>query len=140
MISSLPSLATLVAIRAAHHAETTPSFDRVVFEFSDSAPLIQIEYVPELIADGSGTPVVIAGQAVLRVSLAPARAHDDNGHMIVPNRLLLDLLSVTEVVCAGDFEGVVDYGIGIRQKADVRILTMADPGRLVIDIMQPLPA
>jgi hypothetical protein len=56
-----PTTSTLVAIRAEHHAEATPQYDRVVFEFSAPIPLLRIEYVKQLIADGSGLPISIAG-------------------------------------------------------------------------------
>ena len=65
MPSTPPTQATLVAIRAAHHAETTPTYDRVVFEFSGQMPLLRIEYVKKLIGDGSGLPVPIAGRVIL---------------------------------------------------------------------------
>src|ERR671926_500533 len=66
-VSSIP---TLVAIRAAHHA----GFDRVVFEFSGPLPQRRdVRYVPQLIADGSGQPVPIAGNAILKTVFEPAR-------------------------------------------------------------------
>ena len=62
MPAEQPSTSTLVAIRAAHHPETTPKYDRVVFEFSGAVPLLRIEYVKQLIADGSGLPVPVTGK------------------------------------------------------------------------------
>jgi hypothetical protein len=53
---------TLVGIRAAHH----PTFDRIVFDFSGGLPATrEAAYVPELIGDGSGLPVPVAGRAIL---------------------------------------------------------------------------
>jgi hypothetical protein len=42
---------------------------------------------------------------------------------------------VKEIVCSGDFEGVVTYGIGVSRKAYTRTLTMDNPQRLVIDFL-----
>jgi hypothetical protein len=127
--------ATLVAIRAAHHPEATPKYDRVVFEFGDPIPLLRIEYVDELIGDGSGLPVPVAGQAILCVQFMAARAHDDDGQITAPDRMKLKLPLVKEIVCSGDFEAVVTYGIGLVRKAETRILTLSDAQRLVIDFL-----
>ena len=130
-----PATPTLVAIRAAHHAETTPHYDRVVFEFSDPLPLMRIEYVEQLIGDGSGLEVPVAGTAILCIQLSPARAHNDSGQDTVPGRIKLKLPLVKEIVGSGDFEAVVTYGIGLAYKAQTRILTLDNPNRLVIDFL-----
>jgi hypothetical protein len=126
---------TLVAIRAAHHPETTPKYDRVVFEFTDAVPLLRIEYVNELIGDGSGLPIPIAGRSILLVQFTPARAHTDAGQTTAPAKMKPKLPIVKAIVCSGDFEGVVSYGIGLGKKAYTRILLMDNPNRLVIDLL-----
>ena len=128
-----PPATILIAIRTGHHAEPAATFDRVVFEFSGPLPLLRIEYVKQLIADGSGLPVRIAGRAIVSVQLTPAWAHDDAGHATAPVRLSPKLPIVKEIVSAGDFEGVVTYGIGLGRKAVLRIMTLATPNRVVID-------
>src|SRR5688500_4609692 len=135
MLLTPPTIATLVAIRAAHHPETAPMYDRVVFEFSGPLPLLRIEYVQELIGDGPGLPVAIAGRAILLVQLTPANAHDDNGKTTVPTRIKPKLPLVKEIASSGDFEAVVTYGIGLARKANTRVLTMDNPNRLVIDFL-----
>src|SRR4051812_19125767 len=127
MPATPPMHATLVAIRAAHHPETTPTYDRVVFEFSAQLPLLRIEYVKNLIGDGSGLPVPIAGRAILCVQFTLAQAHSDGGQATAPNRMTPKLPLVKAIVSAGDFEGVVTYGIGLARKVETRILTMDDP-------------
>jgi hypothetical protein len=135
MTSSLVQTATLVAIRAAHHPETTPKYDRVVFEFDGPIPLFEIEYVEQLLGDGSGLPVPIAGRSILQVVFRDAQAHNDSGQVTAPVRLTPKLPIVREVINAGDFEGVVTYGIGVSRKAELRILTLADKSRVVIDFI-----
>jgi len=135
MPATPPTHATLVAIRAAHHAEATPTYDRVVFEFSEQVPLLRIEYVKNLIEDGSGLPVPIAGRAILLVQFTPAQAHSDAGQATAPNRMTPKLPLVKAIVSAGDFEGVVAYGIGLARKVETRILTIDGPNRVVIDFL-----
>jgi hypothetical protein len=126
---------TLVALRAAHHPETTPKYDRVVFEFNGTIPQLRIEYANELIGDGSGLPVPIGGRYILLVQFTPARAHSDTGQATAAARMKPMLPIVKELACAGDFEGVVTYGIGLGRKAYTRMLTMDNPRRLVIDFL-----
>jgi hypothetical protein len=136
MLSSASSPSTLVAIRAAYHPEVTPAYDRVVFEFSGPVPLLRVEYVQGLVADGSGKSVPIAGQAILQVRMEPAHAHDEHGTSTAPLKLALNLPLVRAIVGAGDFEGIVTYGIGLQRKVETRILTLAGASRLVIDFLQ----
>jgi hypothetical protein len=135
MIPEQPATTTLVAVRAAHHPETTPKYDRVVFEFSGPIPLLEIEHVNQLLGYGSGLPIPVGGRAIIRVRFSPAQAHNDQGNPTAPNRVACNLSNVREVVSAGDFEGVVTYGIGLSHKAEMRILTLANASRLVIDFI-----
>jgi hypothetical protein len=137
MAPSQPPVSTLVAIRAAHHAEVTPHYDRIVFEFRGPVPLLQIEYVEQITGAGSGLPIPVAGNAILQVQFRPAQAHNDQGQPTAPCRISFNLPNVDEVVSAGDFEGVVPYGIGLDHKAETRIITLANPSRVVIDVEAP---
>ena len=135
MPSQQPAMPTLVAIRAAHHADTKPEYDRVVFEFSGPVPYLRIEYVTQLIADGSGASVGITGKAILQVQFTPAQAHNDRGKVTAPDNINLKLPLIKQIVSAGDFEGVVTYGIGLAHKTETRILTLGSPLRIVIDFL-----
>jgi hypothetical protein len=130
-----PAIPTLVAIRAAYHSEISPKYDRVVFEFTGPVPYLRIEYVNQLIADGSGAPVRMTGRAILQVQFTPARAHNDRGQATAPNTMNLRLYLVKQVVSAGDFEGVVTYGIGLARKAEIRVITLGNPLRFAIDFL-----
>ena len=130
-----PSMATLVAIRASSHAQASPPFDRVVFEFRGPVPLIDVRYVNQLIADGSGLPVSITGNAILQVRMEPAQAHTERGQPTAPGRITLRLPTVKQVARAGDFEGIVTYGIGVVRKAEIRVRTLAAPSRIVVDVL-----
>ncbi len=132
-----PQGSTLIAIRAAHHPEDNPRYDRVVFEFRGPVPLIHVEYVDQLLGDGSGLPVPIAGNAILQLTMRPAQAHDDQGEPTAPTRVTFGLPNVKEVAGAGDFEAVVTYGIGLARKSETRIITLTDRSRVVVDFLNP---
>ena len=131
------SVSTLGALRAAHHPEGTPPYDRVVFEFRGPVPLIKVQYVTQLIADGSGLPVPITGNAILQLTLRPAQAHNEQGQPTAPTRLSFGLPNVKEVAGAGDFEGVLTYGVGVAHKAELRVITLAQASRVVVDFLHP---
>jgi hypothetical protein len=136
-MNAQPSFSTLVAIRAAHHPEATPTYDRVVFEFSGPVPLIEVQYVTELLGDGSGLPVPVMGNAILRLIMQPAQAHTDQGQPTVSTPILFALPNIKEVVTAGDFEGVLTYGIGLDHMTEIRVITLADASRVVVDFLNP---
>ncbi len=128
--------ATLIAIRAAFHPEATPRYDRVVFELRGQLPeSIRVEYVPRLIADGSGLVIPVKGNGILKLVLSPASAHTVAGTSTVPARINYNLPVVKEVVRSGDFEGVVSYGIGVARKTEIRFFTLSNPTRVVIDFL-----
>jgi len=131
---STPATPTLVGIRAAHH----PGYDRVVFDFRGKVPSYQVNYVTQLIQDGSGLPVPIAGRAVLKVRLEPAQAHKA-GRVTAPGRIAFALPNVMTVVRAGDFEGVTTYGIGLAKRQSFHVFTLRNPSRVVVDIKAAFP-
>src|SRR4029453_15148685 len=61
--------------RAAGH----PGFDRVVFEFQGDVPEHTVRYVDQLVEDGTGEPVSVAGTADLEVVFPGANAHGEDG-------------------------------------------------------------
>jgi hypothetical protein len=127
---------TLVGIRAAHH----PGYDRVVLDFRGGLPTgRQVSYVRTLVGDASGKPVRIAGQAILKVRLEPAQAHDAAGRSTAPGRVAFALPNVMNVVRAGDFEAVTTYGIGLARRQPFTVSTLSRPSRVMIDIRAAFP-
>lgn len=125
-----PTVPTLVGIRAAHH----PGFDRVVFDFVGGLPASRrATYVDELRGDDSDLPIRIAGQAILRLRLQSARAHDSAG-ATAPARRAFALPNVMTTVLSGDNEGVVTYGIGLERRTGFHVSTLRSPDRVVVDI------
>ena len=131
-VHAAPKVATLVGVRAAHK----PGLDRVVFEFSGPLPAQRsAHYVSRLIADGSGSQIRVAGDAILGLRFANAVGHDRNGRSTYgPARKTFALPGVIQVVNAGDFEAVLTFGIGLSKKAPYRVYTLTHPSRVVVDI------
>lgn len=122
---------TLVGIRASHRAGR----DRVVFEFAGRLPAQRsVTYVDRLIADGSGLPVPVAGRAILQVRFSYANAHNEAGQPTAPDQAAFAMPNVVQVVRSGDFEAVTTYGIGLASRQPVRVTTMTNPSRVVVDV------
>jgi hypothetical protein len=125
------SAPTLTDVRAGGHT----GFDRVVFEFRGAVPTHRVGYVDQVVQDGSGRPVSLAGAADLEVVFQGANAHRQDGSPTVdPRRFSTGLPAVKEVAQAGDFEAVVSYGIGVDRKRPIKVSTLSNPSRLVIDV------
>ncbi|WP_066361541.1 AMIN-like domain-containing (lipo)protein [Herbidospora mongoliensis] len=121
----------LVAIRADRH----PGIDRLVFEFRNGLPPTRIaEYVPKLIADGSGHTVPVPGSAKLALRFFDARGHSDQGGSTYgAARRTYALPGVIQVVNTGDWEATLSFGVGLAKKASYRMYTLTNPSRVVVD-------
>lgn len=124
----------LTAVRTAPQ----PTADRVVFEFAGNAPSsYAVTRVSQVVADGSGKQVAIAGQSFLRVTFRGATAMcPSTGHATYPGPASLAprLPQVQALAAAGDFEGYLSWGIGLATKASYRVYTLTAPYRVVIDV------
>ena len=93
------------------------AFNRMTFAFSGGFPYTyHFEFVNQLLHDGSGNIVPLAGNGILRIVFHAAVAHtaDGTASTIVsqPSRHL-GLNRMVDYSEAGDFEGYLTYGIGI---------------------------
>ena len=119
-------------------------YDRVVFTFSNHVPGYQVGYIAKPVkADGSGEDVPVAGNYVVGVRMDPASGvdltatSDPKGYKETytgPKRIDAGTPEVTEVVESGDFEAVLNWAIGTRDKVNFRVLTLDGPARLVVDL------
>ena len=117
-IYRVPPVPELIAIRVGHHpaAGGERAYDRMSFTFTHAFPAYEFQFVSQLVADGSGKPITLAGNdAPLRVIFREAQAHTDSGVSSVVTRppAQLGLSRMVSWVQAGDFEGVLTVGIGI---------------------------
>lgn len=112
-------------------------FDRIVFEFEGGTlPGYHVEYVDKPVRQcGSGEAVPVAGDGWLRVRLSPSQAHTDSGSPTVKDRERrpdLTVLKELKVIC--DFEADVEWVLGLSSPNRYRVLELANPTRLVLDV------
>lgn len=123
-------------------ASTNPCFDRLVFNLTAPVTSYRVEYVPVVTQDGSGDPVPLRGGAFLMIVMGAA-AHDLDGRLTfrAPNRKeavnVQGFTTFRQVATAGDFEGLVTTGLGVRARLPFRVFVLPGPGsrsRLVVDV------
>jgi len=127
------SIAILREVRTARH----DAFDRVVFEFEgNTLPGYHVEYIDKPVrACGSGEVVPLAGDGWLEVRMIPARAHTEEGAPTVTQReRRLDYPVLRELKATCDFEADVTWVLGVASPNRYRVLELANPSRLVIDV------
>ncbi|MHB1224512.1 MAG: AMIN-like domain-containing (lipo)protein [Gemmatimonadaceae bacterium] len=131
-------VATLLAVRVATRPESAA--ERVVFEFDgDAVPHYEIAYArPPFSQCGSGQPVAVAGDAVLRVRLRATRAHAESGEDVRPtvterNRTL-DQPLLRQLILTCDFEGEVEWVLGVSARRPYSVRELDSPARLVVDV------
>jgi hypothetical protein len=133
--SPLPGIVTQTAVRIGLHPEQG-GWDRIVFEFDRGIPAAEVSYVDQAVACGSGEPVAVQGQAILSVRMTTAQAHNDAGMATVGRELAGQGGVIQEARIYCDFEGHVDWAIGLRARNNFKITTLSNPPRLVVDIKQ----
>jgi hypothetical protein len=105
------------------------TYDRFVVRVgSGGKPGYDVRYVSKIIADPSGNPVSLQGTKRLRVIIRNATAHT------LPSTITPGCSNLRQVKKAGDFEGVVSYGLGLRRKTGFRVFRLTGPTRIVIDV------
>ncbi len=130
-VAQAAGLPLVTNMRAAHRADQTPRFDRVVIDITGAMPgEVQWEYVPKLIQDGSGFEVPIEGSMKYQLTLRGAQAHDDAGNSTVAQRTITPRLPIVrQVKLFSDFEGLVLVGIGLSRETRTRTLVIHDAAR-----------
>jgi len=109
-------------------------FDRLVVRGRFGTPEYAVRYVRRIRSDGSGQVVRLLGRKRLRVVLRNARAHTDAGAPLIPGAQTPLCPNLRQVKLAGDFEGVVTFGLGLRRRTGFRVFRLTDPTRVVIDV------
>ena len=130
---SSPGSATLAKVRTAPH----PGFDRVVFEFQEGPlPGYRVEYLAETARQcGSGDEVRTEGGGQILVRFHTAQAHTEEGHPTVAERERrpgLPILKEAKLMC--DFEGYVDWVLGVSTRQPYRVMELSEPPRLIVDV------
>ena len=117
----------LSTVRAARQ----PGYDRVVFDFGPGAlPPFAVEQVDRVIQGGSGFVKPVEGSFFFNVRFIQAGGA---GEYREPTQLRPDTENVREVVLSTNFEGVLEFGIGLSRLACPRVSVLASPARLLLD-------
>lgn len=127
--------AQITDVRVGSHA----GYDRVVIEFDEGIPPYTLdEATPPLLADPSGMEMDVEGLAFWSLVLQGGTRLNMDGSLSYDGRtdFTPDFPALAELVEAGDFEAVSSWYIGLDDTTCARVLTLADPARLVIDIQQ----
>jgi hypothetical protein len=110
------------------------TFDRFVVRARFGTPSYDVRYVRRIIADGSGAVVRLKGTKRIRIVVQNARGHTQAGRPTIPNVVTPLCPNLRQVKTAGDFEGVVTFGLGLRRKTGFRVFRLTSPKRLVVDV------
>jgi hypothetical protein len=110
------------------------TFDRFVVRARFATPGYDVRYVRRVIADGSGNTVRLRGTKRIRVVVRNARGHTSGGMSLLPAVRTPLCPNLRQIKLAGDFEGVVTFGLGLRRKTGFRVFRLTGPRRIVVDI------
>jgi hypothetical protein len=123
-------------ILAAFRLARNDGFDRAAFEFEGDLPSYHIEYVERPIHQcGSGNVVELGGDGWLAIRLEPAMAHTEEGRPTIEQRTGTPGLPVIvehRLIC--DFEGQVEWVLGVSSPNPYRVMELSGPPRLVVDV------
>lgn len=131
--------AQITDVRVAEH----DGYDRIVFEFVgagdvDAVPAYSVELAePPFMADPSGLPVEVRGDAFLGIFLFGGTKISPVGGITYggPTDFDARLPALDQLVESGDFEAVSTWIAGMHAgDGCYRVLTLTNPSRLVIDI------
>lgn len=111
-----------------------PTFDRFVIRARSATPGYDVRYVSSIVADPSGNPVTLLGSKRIRVIVRDARGHTQSGTNLLPSVITPGCTNLRQVKKAGDFEGIVTFGLGLNARTGFRVFRLTAPTRIVIDV------
>ena len=132
-IASTTDRAQITDVRVGTH----DGYDRIVFEFASGLPQTVIKPVlAPLYADPSGLEVDVTGTAFLQVVMTGGTKVSPAGGTTYagPTNFEPDFDQLAQLIEGGDFEAVSTWYLGLKGGGCLRVLTLTDPSRLVIDI------
>lgn len=127
---SPPTVAYIDAVRTGTHA----GYDRLTIEFQNGAAgtvELKPQTSPNFTNSPSGQPVTLNGTAGLLVTI---RGADEHTAYSGPTDLKTGYTALLEARQVQDFEGVVQWGLGLSKSACYRAFYLTSPTRLVVDI------
>lgn len=115
---TVPPVPALVRIAVGDHPRDPGErlFNRMTFTFTTTMPSYSLRYADGLVGDADDRPIPLLGRGVLTVTFRQAQAHALDGSrstVTAQPAPHLGLSRMVDYAQAGDFEGVLTYGIGI---------------------------
>jgi hypothetical protein len=132
------TLATVTNVRAGQQ----DCYDRLVVDVAGTVDGYSVKYVDQIGSIGSGEVIPVRGGAKLQVTVF-APAHDQDYEPTYQPADVDELVDVSgyatfrQLVFAGTFEGVSEFGVGVRARLPFRVFVLAGPGtssRVVMDV------
>lgn len=121
--------AGVTAVRVDEH----PTYDRFVLQFDSQVPVYSIKRLskPVFTQGASGQTITLSGTTGVLVTLhSTSQSASYIGPTDFPHA---DFAVLKETRLTQDFEGTVQWGLGLSAPACMRAFTLSDPARLVID-------
>lgn len=125
-----PPSAFIDAVRTGTHA----GYDRLTIEFNNGEPGtidVALQSGTTFTRGGSGQQITLAGTAGILVTIHSADAHTAYSG---PADFMTGYPVMVEVSQVEDFEGYVQFGIGLSKTTCYRAFILTNPTRLVIDV------
>lgn len=126
-----PPLALIDAVRTGTHT----GYDRITFEFKNGRTgtiTITPQANTKFVRDPRGDTVTLAGTSGLLIKITGADNHTAfSGSTDIKTANYPGILEVREV---GDYEGTVQWGVGLASSACYQVQILTSPTRLVVDI------
>jgi hypothetical protein len=111
-----------------------PTFDRFVLRARSAKPGYEVRYVSRIFEDASGDPVSLLGGKRIKVLIRDARGHTEGGTDLLRSVITPRCPNLRQIKNAGDFEGLVTLGLGLRARTGFRVFRLTGPTRVVIDV------
>ena len=127
--------ANVIAVRLGEQA----GFDRFVLQFDSRVPVYTVKRQAKatFTQGASGQPITLIGSAGVLITL---KSTNQAGTYTGPTDITQPGYSILkEARVVQDFEGTVQWGIGLASPVCMRVFTLSDPVRLVIDFSTTNP-
>ncbi|MEH0108442.1 hypothetical protein V6N00_01765 [Tersicoccus sp. MR15.9] len=122
--------ASLTGVRAGQH----DCYDRLVVDVRGSTVGFRVQYVSQVLRQGSGQPLALRGGASLDVTINAAGTSPALNSSEMVN--VSGYQTLRQVAWGGSFEGQSTVGVGVRARLPMRafVLTDGTTSRLVVDV------
>ena len=110
-----------------------PGYDRFVLQFDSPVPsyTVKRQATPTFTSGASGQTITLSGTSGVLVNVQTATgANTFTGSTDLTNDQYLVLKEARQTQ---DFEGHLSWGLGLGKPACMRVFTLTDPDRLVVD-------